>query len=62
MRKAIKITLDEVERNQLIKINQSRNTPARLIERGRIVLLASEGKENLAIAKELGIARQTAGI
>ena len=62
MRKAIKITLDEVERNQLIKINQSRNTPARLIERVRIVLLASEGKENLAIAKELGIARQTAGI
>jgi transposase len=40
---------------------RGRSTPVRLMQRAQIVLLAAEGKENLEIAAELKIARQTVG-
>jgi DNA-binding CsgD family transcriptional regulator len=39
----------------------SRKAPARLIERSKIVLLASKGKSNIEIAKQLGVSAHKAG-
>ena len=41
---------------------RGRSTPARLVLRAKIVLLAAEGKQNRQIAEELGISRQMAGL
>jgi putative transposase len=42
----------------LLRLSRSRRSPAVLVERSTLLLLASEGKTSLAIAKELGMNRQ----
>ena len=55
MRVAHPIALDENARKQLQKQARGRKTPARVVLRSRIVLLAAEGMENKQIAVELGV-------
>jgi transposase len=62
MRKAVKVTLTEKVKSVLIRWSRGRRTPARLVLRARIVLLASEGKENIEIAKLLGTSRHTVSL
>jgi transposase len=57
VRKAIAIQLTEEERAVLTGWARARTLPARQIERARIVLAAAEGRENDAIAAELGVHR-----
>lgn len=59
MRTAPRVTLSREERQKLEKFSRGRQTPARLVERARIVLLASDGLQNKEISEELGIARRT---
>jgi len=54
LRIADAITLSEPERWKLEKIVRSRSSAARLIERSRVALLASEGLKNIEIAEKLG--------
>ncbi len=61
MRVAPRITLTDDERTTLRRWSRGRSTPARLVGRARIVLLAAAGKRNLAIAAELGIERTIVG-
>lgn len=61
MRVAPEILLSPEERQLLEKFARGRSTPARLVQRAQIILLASEGKENREIAAELGIVRHTVG-
>lgn len=61
MRHAALITLTEVEHSRLIALSTARRVSVRLSERAKIVLLASEGLENIEIASRLGITRQKAG-
>jgi transposase/transcriptional regulator with XRE-family HTH domain len=61
MRTAPRVTLSREERQKLEKFSRGRQTPARLVERARIVLLASDGLQNKEISEELGIARRTVG-
>ena len=60
MRRACEIALSEQERAALEKWSRGRLTPARLVTRARIVLLAAQGIENKEIAQRLGIGRDTA--
>jgi len=57
MRVAPKVTLTDEQRAALQRWARGRATPARLVRRAPIVLLAAEGKENIAIAAALGIDR-----
>jgi transposase len=57
MRVAAKVTLTEQDRTILQRWARGRTTPARLVRRAQIVLLAAEGKQSIAIAAELGIDR-----
>lgn len=59
MRVAPTITIPETDGETLQKWSRSRAVPARLVERARIILLAGEGKQNVEIAGELGIIRDT---
>lgn len=61
MRVAPEIRISSEEKRQLESFARGRSTPARLVQRAEIVLLAAEGKENQEIALELGIARHTVG-
>jgi transposase len=61
MRRAPVITLNERERATLQKLAQGRRTPARLVLRAKIVLLAADGCENRDIAAQIGATRQTVG-
>lgn len=61
MRVAPEVLISTEERQQLERFARGRSTPARLVQRSQIVLLASAGKENREIAAELGIARHTVG-
>jgi transposase len=54
MRVADTITLTAPERRKLERIVKSRSAAARLIERSRIALLASDGLNNLEIAERIG--------
>ena len=45
--------MDEETRNQLQKQARGRKTPARVVLRSRIVLLAADGLENKRIADKL---------
>lgn len=54
------IELDETEKSKLIKLSKSRLISVRMAERVKIVLLASEGIENIEIADQLNITRQKA--
>ena len=51
----VKVTLTEDDENRLIKNIRSKITPVRLVERSKIVLLASQGNPNYKIARELSI-------
>ena len=62
MRVACKIILTDKERETLRRWARGRSTPARLVLRSRIVLLAAEGMRNKDIAVAVGTARQTVGL
>lgn len=61
MRRAPQIIVTEKDRKTLEKWARGRSTPVRLMQRARIVLMASEGRENKDIAGELGVTRQLVG-
>ena len=61
MRVAVKIELTDIERSTLVQWSRGRSTPARLVQRAKIVLAAADGWENQAIAAELGCASKTVG-
>jgi transposase len=61
MRVAPAITLSQEDRKALESWSRGRSTPARLVQRARIVLLAADGMENIDIAVEVGTDRQTVG-
>jgi transposase len=60
MRIAPKVVLTEQQRKQLQTYARGRSVAARLVERARIVLYASEGKQDSEIAEQLAIPRQKA--
>lgn len=62
MRIAAEIKLTEAERKTLEKWAKGRSTPARLVDRARVVLLAAAGKENRQIAAEAGLSKPTVGL
>lgn len=62
MRKAPVIQLSEVDFKTLKRWSRGRSTPARVVLRAKIVLLAAEGRENRDIAAELATSRQTVGL
>lgn len=57
MRRAATITLTDDERRTLEAWSRGRRTPARLVLRAKIVLLAAAGKQNKDIAAELATAK-----
>ena len=61
MRVAPQILLDDEERKILQRWSRGRSTPARLVLRAKIVLLAARGKQNKDIAVELGTERTIVG-
>ncbi len=61
MRVAKTVMLTEEQRAQLQRWARGRSTPARLVLRAKIVLLAAEGKRNDEIATDLGCTRRTVG-
>jgi transposase len=54
------VNLSDKDRDTLERWSRGRTTPLRLVQRARIVLLASAGRSNVAIAAELHVDRQTA--
>lgn len=62
MRVACEVTLTDDERKTLTQWSRGRSTPARLVLRGKIILLAAEGRRNDEIALELRTARKTVGL
>ena len=61
MRIAPAITVSDQDRKRLESWSRGRSTPARLVLRAKIVLLAAGGSENIDIATEVGTDRQTVG-
>ena len=61
MRIAEAIALTEKDRETLETLSRGKKVSVRLAERASIVLLAAQGKENIAIAAQLKITRQKAG-
>lgn len=61
MRIAKAVTLTDEDRATLTKWSRGRSTPARLVQRAKIVLAAAAGSENKDIAAELGCTRRTVG-
>ncbi len=61
MRVAPQIILGEKKRKILQRWSRGRSTPARLVLRAKIVLLATKGKQNKDIASELGVDRSIVG-
>jgi transposase len=57
MRIAPEIVLTEEERAELTRLVRSKRTSVRLAQRAQIVLLASDGMQNIQIAEHLGIGR-----
>jgi transposase len=62
MRIAPSIQLTTSERQQLEQWARGRRTPARLVLRAKIALLAAAGHENQSIAVTVGTSRQTVGL
>ena len=62
MRIAPEVVLSETEKAMLERWSRGRSTPARLVGRAKIVLLAAEGKENREIAAMTGFSRPTVGM
>ena len=61
MRIAPKIHLSEDEHQTLTKWSRGRSTPARLVQRANIILLAAQEHQNKDIAKTLGVMERTVG-
>lgn len=61
MRVAVAIELSESERITLTKWSRGRSTPARLVQRAKVVLLAADGLENKQIAAQLKCTRGAVG-
>jgi transposase len=61
MRVAPKITLTDEDRQTLERWSRGRSTPARQVLRANIVLAAAQGRENQAIATQLGTDRLLVG-
>jgi transposase len=61
MRVAKAILLTDPERITLTKWARGRSTPARLVQRAKMILAAADGRENKDIAVELGCTRRTVG-
>jgi transposase len=61
MRVAKAIILTAEERVTLAKWARGRSTPARLVQRAKIILAAADGQRNDTIATELGCTRRTVG-
>lgn len=61
MRIAPKIHLSEEEQQTLTKWSRGRSTPARLVQRAKIILLAEQDLQNIDIAKMLGVMERTVG-
>ena len=61
MRTAAEIVLTAGEEKALTKLSRSNTSSVRPARRARIVLLASQGKDNRQIAGELGIGRIQVG-
>lgn len=61
MRVAKAIVLTDDERTTLSRWARGRRTPARLVQRAKIVLAAAEGQENKDIAAHLECTRRTVG-
>lgn len=59
MRKAPSVELTDDQRQALTKLANGRRTEVRVAMRARVVLAASRGKENRAIAEDLNINRET---
>lgn len=59
MRVAKQIQLTDEEQTRLRKWSRGRSTPARLVLRAKIVLLAAEGRMNQDIAAELNTSKKT---
>jgi transposase len=59
MRVAAQVVLTEKQRARLQAYARGRRTPTRLVLRARIVLLASEGKQDLEIARLLSVVPRT---
>src|SRR5512147_502291 len=60
MRIAAAVTLSHEQRSKLEGYARGRRTPARVVLRARIVLLAAEGKQDLEISRLLSIVPRTA--
>jgi transposase len=60
MRIAPQVVLNSEQRAKLEVYARGRSTPARVVQRARIVLLAAEGKQDLKIARLLSIVPRTA--
>jgi transposase len=58
---AVAIELSAAERRELEELTRRRSTPQGRARRARIVLLASEGRENKEIARQLGATEDTVG-
>jgi len=61
MRVAPQIELSDEDRKILLQWSRGRSTPARVVQRAKIVLLAAEGQENKEIAKSLCVMERTVG-
>jgi transposase len=59
-RRATPIVLTTAERAELERRVRARTSPQQAAQRARIVLRAAAGDENIAIARDLGVARHTA--
>ena len=55
------VVLSEEERKALTKWSRGRSTPARLVQRANIVLMAAEEQQNKDIARALGVMERTVG-
>jgi FixJ family two-component response regulator len=62
MKTARTIELEVDERRQLERWSRGRSTPARLVLRARIVLLAANGAMNKNIASDLNTSRKTVSL
>jgi transposase len=60
MRIAAAVILSDEQRAQLEAFARGRRTPARVVLRARIVLLAAQGKQDIEIARLLSIVPRTA--
>ncbi len=53
------LSLSDAERNELDLLVRRHSTPQQLALRGRMILMANEGKNNSQIARELGVSVDT---